>query len=105
MNQGLGVVRGSDNQQFTALQKVCWTAHPQGAAVEHVRVDHGCTHIAVAQQLLDGSDVLPSFEEVGGKRMAEGMATGGLGHTGLTDGQFDGFLDHAGIEMVAPLGA
>jgi hypothetical protein len=59
----------------------------------------------VAQQLLDGADVLPSLQQVRGERVAEGVAAGLLGHSGLVHGTFDGFLHHAWIEMVATLGA
>ncbi len=33
-------------------------------------VDHGGRHIAMAQELLDGPDVVAIFQEVGGKAQA-----------------------------------
>jgi hypothetical protein len=43
--------------------------------VQHVRVDHRGPHVFVAQELLDGTDVRARFEQVGGKGMAEGVAS------------------------------
>jgi len=43
-----------------------------------VGVDHGGAHILVAEQFLDGADVVAILEEVGGKRMAEGVGTDGF---------------------------
>lgn len=40
---------------------------------QHVRVDHGGTDVAVAQQLLDPSNVNAGVEQVRGKRMTQGM--------------------------------
>jgi len=40
------------------------------AAVEHVGVDHGGLDVVVAEELLDGADVVAVAEEVGGKAVA-----------------------------------
>jgi hypothetical protein len=42
-------------------------AHGQAAALEHVGVDHGRLDVFVAQQFLDGADVVAVFEQVGGE--------------------------------------
>lgn len=39
-------------------------------------IDHRGFDVAMAQQLLDGSNVRAAFEQVRGKRMAEPMARG-----------------------------
>jgi hypothetical protein len=39
----------------------------------------------VAQQLLDGADVVAVLQEVGGERVPEGVARGGLGDSGAAD--------------------
>ena len=55
-----------------------WAEHPIGGAldparpsVQDVGVDHRGAHVAVAEELLDGADVVTILEEVRGKRMAQ----------------------------------
>ena len=50
-----------------------------------MRVDHCRANVAVAQQFLDGADVVAVFEEVGCERMTEGMAAGVLDDSGAVD--------------------
>src|SRR6185312_6812772 len=54
------------------------TQHPIPAAIEHMRVDLGGGRLLVAEQFLDGSDVLTGFQQVGGEGMAQRVASGGL---------------------------
>ena len=53
-------------------------ADGEWAAVEDVGVDHGGGHVAVAQKLLDSSNVVARLEEVGGEAVPEGVAGGWL---------------------------
>lgn len=46
-------------------------------------VDHCRLHIAVAEEFLDGADVVAPFKKVGGEGMAEGMAGDRLTDAGL----------------------
>lgn len=80
----LSMVHGSENHLFARLQKIRRAAHPHGASIEHMGVDHGGAHVLVPQELLDGADVLPSLQQMGGKRVSEGMAAGLLGDSGLS---------------------
>ena len=52
------------------------TANTEGAAVEHVGVDHGRADVVVTEQHLDRADVGSGFEQVRGEAVAEGV-TGG----------------------------
>ena len=47
---------------------VQWTANTRWATIEHMRIAHRRFDIAVAQKLLDGSNVRPVFEQMRGKR-------------------------------------
>jgi hypothetical protein len=40
------------------LQPICRTAHTERAAIQHMRVDHRRADISVAEELLDGADVV-----------------------------------------------
>ena len=48
------------------------------APVEDVGVDHRRGDIAVAQEFLNGADVVPVFEQVGRERVPEGVPDGQL---------------------------
>jgi hypothetical protein len=73
----------------------------EGAAVEDVGVDHGGGDVAVAEELLDGADVVASLEEVGGKGVAEGVAANALGELGGDGGLANGALEDGFVEVVA----
>ena len=47
---------------------------PPPALVQNVRINHRRSHAAVPEQFLDRSDVVPSLEQVGGKRVPQRMA-------------------------------
>jgi hypothetical protein len=53
----------------------------EAASVQDVGVDHGGADVAVAEELLDGADVVAAFEEMGGEGVAKGVAGGWLGDT------------------------
>jgi hypothetical protein len=62
------------------------------AAVEDVSVDHGCAHVAVAQEFLDGPDVAVVLQQVRGKRMTQGVTRGSFRDPGPAYGVLDGAL-------------
>ena len=74
-------------------EAICRAVDGQGAAVEYVSVNHGRADVTVTKKLLDGSDVVAIFQEVGGEGVPEGMAAGGFGDAGFLDGLPDGPLD------------
>jgi hypothetical protein len=49
---------------FSTLHNVRWAAYPEGASVEGMGTYGFFAHITVAQQLLDGPDVLATFQQV-----------------------------------------
>ena len=55
-----------------------WAAYAKAAAIEDVGVDHGRAHIAMAEQLLDGADVVAVFQHVGSEGMPHGVGVTGL---------------------------
>ena len=61
-------------------QAVSWAEDPVGgtadgrrAPVQDVGVNHRRAHVAVAEQLLNGSDVVSVLEQVRRERMAQGV--------------------------------
>lgn len=71
------------------------------AAVEDVGVDHRRADVAMAEELLDGADVVPILQEMCGEGVAEGVACGGLRQAGTADGGADEALHDCLVEMVA----
>jgi len=47
-------------------QHVGRAAHTSAAAVQDMGVDHGCPHVLVSEEFLDGSDIIATFEQVRG---------------------------------------
>ncbi len=64
-------------------------------------VNHGGFDIFVAQQFLDGADVVAILQEVGGEAVTKGVATDPLRDPGFLDGLFDRFLDAALVQMIS----
>jgi hypothetical protein len=71
------------------------------ASIEDVGVDHGGFDIFVAEEFLDGADVVAVLEQVGGKGVAESVATDALLDTCGTDSLFESFLQAAFVKVVA----
>jgi len=66
-------------------------------------IDHGGAHILMAEQFLDGPDIIAILNQVRGKRMPQGMTTGRLGYSGFPGSFFDGLLDNGLMEMMPVL--
>ena len=78
-----------------------WAAHGHAAALEDVGVDHGGLDILVAEQVLDGADVVAVLEQVGGEGVAQGVAGDALVDAGQASGAMNGPLQAAGADVVA----
>lgn len=64
-------------------------------------VDHGGFDALVAQQFLNGAEVVAVLQEVGGKGVAERVAANNLVDASSANGCFDRFLEAAFTDMVA----
>jgi len=56
-------------------------------------VDHRRADIGMAQQFLNSADIVPLLQEMGGKGVAECVATCLFGYTKVADSRFDNSLD------------
>jgi hypothetical protein len=65
-------------------------------------VDHGGSHIVVAEQFLDGSDVIAAFEPMRGKAMAECVAGCPFGKARLANGLFERLLKNGLVHRMPP---
>ena len=77
---------------------------PDGDArfIKHVRVDHRGQHIFVTEQFLHSADIIPVFQQMSSKTVAERVATCSLTDSRPFDGSFDCFLQIFLRNMVAP---
>jgi len=75
--------------RITTLQAIEGASDTAGAFVEYVGVDHGRADVGVAQEFLDGTDVVTVFKELGGKGVSERVATGMFLDAGKHDGVAD----------------
>ncbi len=87
--------------RFRFSVRVERAADGEAAAIEDVGVDHRRADVLMAEQFLDGADIVAVFEEVGGERVAEGMAGDPFLNFGLTGGGADRFLERAAADVVA----
>jgi hypothetical protein len=84
------------------LQIIEWTADGMAAFFdEDVSIDHCCSNILMAEQLLDGANIVALFEEACGKGMSERVATPMIWNSRTPDCPCHGALDHTLIEVVA----
>ena len=51
----------------TRLPPVDRALHPQSAPVQHVRIHHRRADVGMAEEFLDGADVIAAFEQVCGE--------------------------------------
>jgi hypothetical protein len=80
--------------------KVQRAMNPETAAVEDVGVNHGRFNIGMAEEFLDGADVVAGFEQVGGEGVAEGVAADGLGDAGGAGCAADFLLQAGSIRVM-----
>lgn len=76
------------------------TADSKGTGVHNVGVDHGGFYIFVAEEFLNGADVVAGFQEMGGKGVAECMWRDAFVKTSLFCSSAHGFLQAAFVSVV-----
>ena len=86
-----------------ASEQIRRARHARWAAIEHVCVDHRGLHVAVAEQLLDRTDVGASLQQVRGKAMAKGMAACWLAYPCSAYSGMHRSLNHRWIQTIATL--
>jgi hypothetical protein len=81
---------------------VHWAADTQARFVANVGVNHCRGDVFVAQQFLDGPDIVSILEQVGGEAVPKGMAARGLCNASRADGVFDCVLQIFLADVVPP---
>ena len=96
------VRRARPRSVFHSLrEQVERASHAAPAAVEDVRVDHGGLDAPVAEELLDGPDVVSILEQMGRERVAKGVAGDSFRQPDRPRGPSDGALHGRGMKVEA----
>jgi len=66
-------------------------------------INHGSAYVFVPHQLLDASDVISAFQQMGHKEMAERMTLGMLEQASLPNRFTDRLLYHGPLHAMATL--
>ena len=67
-------------------QRIGWASDTFAASIQDVCVDHGRSHIGVAQQFLYRANVVTVFKQVRRERMPQRMTARRFGHPGFEPG-------------------
>ena len=78
-----------------------WAADREGTPIEDVGVDHSGADVVMAEELLDGANVVASFENVSGEAVSECVASCAFGYAGFDEGSVERALEHGFVEVVA----
>jgi hypothetical protein len=68
-----------------------------------VGIDHGGANILVAEQFLDGADIIAILQKMGGERVSEGVATDAFAKSRFLGALFHSALEGGFIEVVSAL--
>jgi hypothetical protein len=82
-----------------------WTTDRASAAIENMGIYHGRAHVAVAEQFLDGPDVVAILQQVSREAVTKGMAACTFGEPACLNGGADRALDDRLVEMISSHGA
>src|SRR5205823_11777476 len=77
------------------------TRNALATLLKDVGVDQGGGNIVVPEQLLNGADVGAALKQVSGEGMPKGIGADVLCQTGTANRHLDGFVDNAGVNMMA----
>jgi len=84
----------------TFSQIVHGTLDTLATPVQDMGVDHRGFNIFEAQQFLNRSDVVTALKQMGGERMAEGVACGTFGQIGFPHRAVDCLLDDRFVNVM-----
>ena len=88
--------------KFPDLQPIQRTSDTQRPGLEHMRVDHGRTHIGMPEQFLNGADIAAGFQQMSRKAVPERMTADLLRQSGLQHGRPKPFLHRVLMNMMPP---
>ena len=83
-----------------ALQAIKRTANAGRTHITDVRVDHGRADVMMAEQFLNGANIMASFEQVGGEAMPKRMTNSRFRQFGCFDGLIKRLLNGRLMNMV-----
>jgi len=97
LNPTLPMIRTESDSQ--PIQR---TADTQRPGLEHMRVDHGRTHIGMTEQFLNRANIAAGFQQMSRKAVPERMTADLLRQSGLQHGRPKPFLHRVLMNMMPP---
>ena len=83
-------------------EQLSWTLDAASTPVAHMGIDHRRTDVLVTEQFLHRADVIPRFESMRRKGMAQGMAGGRLCDVRLAYSAMHSPLEYLFVGMIPP---
>ena len=72
----------------------------EGLAFDGMGIDHGCSYIAMPQQLLNRTDIVIGLQKMACETVTEGMGRGAFDDFCFADRSFNGFLHMGMVKMI-----
>jgi hypothetical protein len=91
--------------QLRCAQRIQRAGCAASGNFQHMGVNHGGAHIAVAQQLLHGANIGACLQQVRGKAVAQSVHRGVFGNARLHQRSFESATHSLIKQVVAPLHA
>jgi hypothetical protein len=76
--RGISSIDLRSGQPIPPSEPIRRAKHSFAAAIQNVRINHGSAYISMAEQLLNGANVVAVFQQMRCKRMAERVRAGWL---------------------------
>ena len=99
------VLNGSQLSNTKVRLLVEWATNGFRTTIQDMGIDHGSLHVLMPEQFLHGSNIVSGFQQLHGKRVAEGVTGDVFGNPGQACGGAHGFLQATFIQVMATLGA
>ena len=90
-----------DRRRSVSVREIKGTPHSSSAAIDYVSIDHGRADVAVAEQLLDRSDVMACLEKVCSEGVPQGVAGGVFGYARHANRRGEGVLQDRLVQVMA----
>ena len=79
------------------------TQNTAATTIQYVAINHGCSHIAMAQEFLHCPNVVTRLKQMGSEAMTKAVTCGGFGNAAATDSLLHRFLYNRLMQMMPPL--
>ncbi len=97
----MSVLENSMSEELLSARLIQRRVDGQTATLKDMGVDHGGTHVFVAEEFLNSSNIVTILQQMRGEAVAQGMTADPFGNPGFLSGSSDDSLQGGGIKMMA----